>query len=78
VVSDIDAGDIRALRGAPRPRGDRRRASPHAGRAELFAALAGEFAATDAAADPDAYYALIARFDDALDAAVATTTSPRR
>ncbi|WP_082734043.1 GntR family transcriptional regulator [Microbacterium hominis] len=36
-----------------------------------FAALATEFAATDAAADPDAYYALIARFDDALDLAVA-------
>jgi DNA-binding GntR family transcriptional regulator len=34
------------------------------------AALAEEFAETDATARPDAYYALIARFDAALDAAV--------
>ncbi len=72
VVSAVDSGDIRELFEVRRAleesaarlvaeRGDTRR----------FADLAAEFAEMDAAATPDAYYALIARFDATLDAAVA-------
>ncbi|AXA96433.1 MULTISPECIES: GntR family transcriptional regulator [unclassified Microbacterium] len=72
VVSDIDAGDIRELFEVRRALEETAaRLAARGADADLFAALAGEFARTDAAADPDAYYALIARFDDALDAAVA-------
>ena len=72
MVSDIDAGDIRELFEVRRAL-EETAARLAAGGAEgaLFAALAGEFARTEAAADPDAYYALIARFDETLDAAVA-------
>lgn len=72
VVSGIDAGDIRELFEVRRALEETaaRRAAQRGGR-DVFAAFAGEFAQTDAAADPDAYYALIARFDAALDAAVA-------
>lgn len=75
VVSDLDAGDIRELfdlRRALEETAARLAARGSGGECgERFAALAAEFARTDAAADPDAYYALIARFDEALDDAVA-------
>ena len=72
VVTDIDAGDIRALFELRRALEETAaRAGASRGDRDVFRALADEFAATDAAADPDAYYALIARFDHALDAAVA-------
>lgn len=75
VVTDFDAEDIRALFEARRAleetaarlaavRGDRR----------VFAELADEFGAAhperSGTADVDAYYAVIARFDEALDTAV--------
>ncbi|CAH0240513.1 putative D-xylose utilization operon transcriptional repressor [Microbacterium oxydans] len=73
VVADLDADDIRSLfeiRRALEETSARLAASR--GDAALFAALAEEFAHVDlaAAAGRDAYYALIARFDAALDAAV--------
>lgn len=72
VVTDIDAGDIRALFELRRALEETAaRAGAARGDREVFRALASEFAATDAAASPDAYYALIARFDRELDAAVA-------
>ena len=74
VVSDIDADDIRELfdlRRALEELAARLAAARDTSERDRFAALAAEFARTDAAADPDAYYALIARFDGALDAAVA-------
>jgi len=75
VVSDLDAGDIRELfdlRRALEETAARLAARGSGGEGgERFAALAAEFARTDAAADPDAYYALIARFDETLDDAVA-------
>ena len=65
----------RALRGAPRARGDRRPARRGAGGCRrLRRRSPSEFAArrpSTATAGLDAYYALIARFDAALDAAVA-------
>ena len=76
MVTDIDADDIRSLfeirraleESAARLAADR-------GDAELFAALAAEFAAAAASLGAttgrDDYYALIARFDAAVDAAVA-------
>lgn len=72
VVSDIDAGDIRELFEVRRALEETaaRLAAARADTAE-FAALAAEFARADAATDADAYYGLIARFDAALDAAVA-------
>ena len=72
VVSDLDTGDIRELFEVRRALEESaaRLAAARGDRA-VFAALAAEFAETDAAAAPDAYYALIARFDRALDAAVA-------
>ncbi len=72
VVTDIDADDIRALFEVRRAL-EETAARLAATRADTaaFAALAGEFAAIDAAGSADAYYGLIARFDRALDAAVA-------
>lgn len=73
VVADLDADDIRSSsRSAARSR-RAQPASPPPGDAALFAALADEFAHVDldAVEGRDAYYALIARFDAALDAAVA-------
>lgn len=71
VVSDIDAHDIRDLfqvRRALEESAARLAAiSSHAG---VFTALAERFAHLDPAADADAYYALIADFDGALDRAV--------
>jgi DNA-binding GntR family transcriptional regulator len=73
VVSDIDANDIRALfelRRALEESAARLAASR--GDAGVFGGLADEFAGADPqlADGSDAYYALIARFDAALDAAV--------
>ena len=71
VVSDIDAGDIRELFEVRRALEESAaRLAAERGDRAVFAALAEEFAETDATARPDAYYALIARFDAALDAAV--------
>lgn len=71
VVSDIDAADIRALFDVRRALEETAaRLAARQGDAAVFTALAAEFATTDAAADPDAYYALIGRFDAALDASV--------
>jgi DNA-binding GntR family transcriptional regulator len=78
VVTDIDADDIRSLfeirraleESAARLAADR-------GDAELFAALSAEFAeaaaSLGASTGRDDYYALIARFDAEIDAAVANT-----
>ncbi|HWS52353.1 MAG TPA: GntR family transcriptional regulator [Microbacterium sp.] len=73
VVADLDADDIRALfeiRRALEETSARLAASR--GDAAVFQTLADEFAHVDLAADAgrDDYYALIARFDAALDAAV--------
>ncbi|WP_244604317.1 GntR family transcriptional regulator [Microbacterium oleivorans] len=74
-VSGIDADDIRALFDVRRALEETaaRLAARTADRA-VFDALAEEFAATQTAGGPasdaDAYYALIARFDAELDAAV--------
>jgi len=71
VVTAIDADDIRALFDLRRAL-EETAARLASGRAErsAFDALATEFGTVDSAAEPDAYYALIARFDAALDAAV--------
>ncbi|GAA1466049.1 GntR family transcriptional regulator [Microbacterium thalassium] len=74
VVADIDAGDIRELFELRRALEETAaRLAAVRGDAAAFADLAGEFAAvTLGDADGlDTYYALIARFDAALDAAVA-------
>ncbi|MCI1018761.1 GntR family transcriptional regulator [Microbacterium sp. C5A9] len=74
VVADLDADDIRALFEIRRALEETSaRLAAQRGDADLFAALAEEFAHVDLAAveGRDAYYALIARFDAALDAAVA-------
>lgn len=72
VVTEIDAGDIRELFELRRALEESAaRLSARRGDPAVFAALAAEFAGTDTADDPDAYYALIARFDAAVDAAVA-------
>lgn len=72
VVADIDADDIRELFEVRRALEETAaRLAATRGDAEGFARLADEFHAMDAAATPDAYYELIARFDAALDAAVA-------
>lgn len=71
VVSAIDADDIVklfALRRALEETAARLAAS--SSDAETFSALADEFARVHPETDADAYYALIARFDAALDAAV--------
>ena len=73
VVTGIDAGDIRELFELRRALEESAaRLAAERGDAEEFALLAKEFQAAqlDAASDLDAYYALIARFDQALDAAV--------
>lgn len=72
VVADIDISDIRELFEVRRALEETAaRLASARGDAALFAALAAEFTDMDAAATPDAYYELIARFDAALDAAVA-------
>ncbi|WP_341977314.1 GntR family transcriptional regulator [Microbacterium sp. LWO13-1.2] len=74
VVADLDADDIRALFEIRRALEETSaRLAAARGDAALFQDLAGEFAHVDltAAEGRDAYYALIARFDAALDAAVA-------
>ncbi|TDN91376.1 GntR family transcriptional regulator [Microbacterium sp. BK668] len=73
VVSDVDAGDIRELfevRRALEETAARRAAER--GDASTFRDLADRFAAAsvDGSAATDDYYALIERFDEALDAAV--------
>jgi DNA-binding GntR family transcriptional regulator len=73
VVADLDVDDIRALFEIRRALEETSaRLAAARGDAGLFAALADEFAHVDLAAGEgrDAYYALIARFDTALDAAV--------
>lgn len=76
VVADIDADDIRELFELRRALEETAaRLAAERGDAEAFGALAEEFAAVslESADGPDAYYALIARFDAALDAAVANS-----
>lgn len=72
VVSGIDTGDIRELFEVRRAL-EEAAARHAAARADsaVFAALAEEFSAADLAGNADRYYALISRFDAALDAAVA-------
>ncbi len=70
VVTDIDADDIRDLFAVRRAL-EEAAARIAAGAAPApFAELAREFATIEPAGEPDRYYALIARFDAALDAAV--------
>ncbi|GAA1995651.1 GntR family transcriptional regulator [Microbacterium ulmi] len=74
VVTDIDAGDIRELFEVRRALEETAaRLAAERGDAASFAVLAEEFARAEVDGDAgrDAYYALIARFDAALDAAVA-------
>ncbi|MFE6996985.1 GntR family transcriptional regulator [Microbacterium sp. NPDC057659] len=74
VVADLDADDIRALFEMRRALEETTaRLAAERGDAEAFGLLASEFADVDLsrAAGRDAYYALIARLDAALDAAVA-------
>lgn len=72
VVTEVDSGDIRELFELRRALEESiARLAAERGDRTVFAALAASFARTHAAADADAYYALIARFDAALDAAVA-------
>lgn len=72
VVSDIDAADIRDLFAVRRALEETaaRLAAAHPDRAQ-FAEIAEQFAAASVEGDDarDAYYALIARFDELLDAA---------
>ena len=71
VVTAIGADDIRALFEVRRALEETAaRLAAERGDAAAFSALADAFARTRPADDADAYYALIARFDDALDAAV--------
>jgi DNA-binding GntR family transcriptional regulator len=73
VVADLDADDIRSLFEIRRALEETSaRLAAVRGDAALFAALAEEFAQVDLTrpAGRDAYYALISRFDGALDAAV--------
>lgn len=74
VVAGLDADDIRSLFEIRRALEETSaRLAAARGDADLFAALTEEFAHVDldAAEGRDAYYALIGRFDAALDAAVA-------
>ncbi|MEU1971537.1 GntR family transcriptional regulator [Microbacterium sp. NPDC019599] len=74
VVSDIDAGDIRELFEVRRALEETAaRLAAQRGDAAAFAQLASRFAGAslDGQAATDAYYALIERFDAALDDAVA-------
>ncbi|MBN9154606.1 MAG: GntR family transcriptional regulator [Microbacterium sp.] len=73
VVTDIDGGDIRELFELRRALEETAaRLAAERGDAAAFAAIADGFAhaSVDGAAAMDDYYALIARFDAALDAAV--------
>lgn len=73
VVTDVDAGDIRELFELRRALEESAaRLAAERGDAAEFAALAAEFASVhvEAASDRDAYFALISRFDQAIDAAV--------
>lgn len=72
VVADIDADDIRDLFDVRRALEETavRLAARSAHRGD-FEALAAEFAAAHPRVDADAYYELIARFDAAVDGAVA-------
>ena len=81
VVTDVDAADIRELFEVRRALEETAaRLAAERGDAAVFAALAAEFshAALGADGELDAYYALIARFDAALDAAVAQRLPHRR
>jgi DNA-binding GntR family transcriptional regulator len=71
VVSDRRRRHPRPVRGAPRPRGEHR-ASPPPRRPRRVRRAGGELRRRGSLGDDEArrYYALIARFDDALDAAV--------
>ncbi len=70
VVTAIDADDIRALFQLRRALEETAaRLAAAAGDRAVFRALADEFARAHPSGDADAYYALIARFDAALDAA---------
>ena len=74
VVSDLDAGDIRELFEVRRALEETAaRLAAERGDAATFATLADQFAAAsvDGEAGADDYYRLIARFDTALDVAVA-------
>ena len=74
VVTDVDVEDIRALFELRRALEETAaRLAAERGDAGRFAALADEFAHSSVRGEPgrDAYYALIARFDAELDAAVA-------
>jgi len=72
VVSAIDVDDIRELFEVRRALEETAaRLAAERGDPAAFAALAEEFAAAAPADEADAYYALIARFDAQLDAAVA-------
>lgn len=71
VVTDIHASDIRALFETRRALEETTaRLAAERGDAATFTALADGFGSTQPADDADAYYALIARFDAELDAAV--------
>ena len=71
VVAGIDADDIRALFVVRRALEEMAaRLAAATGDRAVFADLAAEFGAAEPTGDADAYYALIARFDAALDAAV--------
>lgn len=73
VVTEIDQGDIRELFEVRRALEETAaRLAADRGDAAVFGALAAEFGAASLD-DLDAYYALIARFDAALDRAVANT-----
>ncbi|MET0735609.1 MAG: GntR family transcriptional regulator [Microbacterium sp.] len=74
VVSDIDASDIRELFEVRRALEETAaRLAAERGDAAAFAVLATEFeaASVEGSAAMDAYYALIGRFDAALDGAIA-------
>ncbi len=72
VVTDVAVDDIRALFELRRALEESAaRLAAARGDAHTFAVLSEAFGQATPAADPDDYYALIARFDAALDAAVA-------
>lgn len=71
VVSDIDADDIRALFEIRRALEESAaRLAAQRGDRDAFAAIAAELGGVDLPADGERYYALIARFDAAIDSAV--------
>lgn len=72
VVTHVDLDDIRALFDVRRALEESAaRLAAERGDAAAFSALADEFARADLVGGRDAYYALIARFDELLDASVA-------